>query len=653
MPAWGSLWRQCKALVGKLAVSFASQVLFVLHDHQNQAGFMTHVPEILLVNDDPAGLMAMESLLSSASPALGFSVSTARSGEEALRAVLLHDFAVILLDVNMPMMDGFETAEAIHSHPRSAMVPIIFITAHYADEMYRLKGYQKGAVDYLLTPVIPQILMSKISVFVELRRKNIELQGKTEELARLNEDLRVQTMQDLKRINAQLEAEVVERKQAEEMAKELAIRDALTGLFNRRSLIDHLEHALYLSQRHGKRFALLFLDLDKFKSINDTHSHEVGDKLLREVAARLNASIRESDIAARLGGDEFVILLEALGSFDDISNVANKVSRSLALEYRIDGVSIQSSASIGIATYPQDGETVQELMKHADLAMYHAKQRQRGTIQFFHEELHAEQMAHRRFHEEFEQALAGRAFMLHYQPRMNVRSGEVCAIEASLRWDHFRLGPIGAEKILQASPDRSMLLSLNDWMTTTACAQLKAWHEEGLLPPGVPLVINPAVNHLCPELVKQMVKIRDQLGMPAMSVHMHISDALLFPEFEHACGMLASLREAGIVLGIDGFGVGYSSLTVLRECSPSFLKIHASLIRTLENGANEALLAGILKLAQAMSLRVAVDGVDSRAQFDTLHGLGFEEFQGALFCEPVAASVLPEKLLTTTDRIAA
>lgn len=614
---------------------------------------MTHEPEILLVNDDPASLMAMESLLNDAASGMGFTVRTARSGEEALRAVLLHDFAVILLDVNMPIMDGFETAEVIHSHPRSAMVPIIFITAHYADEMYRLKGYQQGAVDYLLTPVIPQILMSKISVFVELRRKNIELQRKTEELADLNEDLRVQTMQDLKRVNSQLEAEVVERKQAEERAKELAIRDPLTGLFNRRSLVEHLEHALSLSLRHGRRFALLFLDLDKFKNINDTHSHEVGDKLLREVAARLNSSIRESDIAARLGGDEFVILLEALTSFDDISHVANKVSRSLAVEYRIDDIRIQSSASIGIATYPQDGNSVQALMKHADLAMYHAKQRQRGTIQFFHEGLHVEQIEHRQFQHEFERAMDKRDFIIHYQPRMDIRSGEVSAVEAFLRWQHSRLGLIGTDRILQASLDRNLLLSLNEWMVATACAQWKAWSEKGQIPRNIPIILNPIVTHLCPELTKQIIDAKERYGMANRSLHMHIPDALLSPERENSRNTLASLREAGIVLGIDGFGSGYSSLTALMACSPGFLKIHASLARTTEDEANSGLLSGILKLAQAISLRVAVDGVDSREQFNVLHGLGFEEFQGVLFSEAVIASALPERLHSTFNCLAA
>ena len=375
--------------------------------------------------------------------------------------------------------------------------------------------------------------------------------------------------------------------------------------------------------------------------------------MLREVAMRMNASIRESDIAARLGGDEFVILLEVLTSFDDISNVANKVSRVLAGEYRIDGIGIKSAASIGIATYPQDGKNIQTLMKNADRAMYHAKQRQRGSIQFFHEELNAEQMEHRQFQQEFELAIANMEFVLHYQPRMDVRTGAINAIEVFLRWQHPRLGLIGADRILQTSPDKNLLLALNEWTIATACAQWKKWREKEQLHSGIPLIINLEVIHLCSELIDLVISAGEIHDMPVSSLQVHVADALLFPELESSIGILELLRNAGIVMGINGFGIGYSSLTALRKCSPGFLKIHASLGRVIGSEADVALLAGILKLAQAMSVRVVVDGVDSMECLNTLHGLGFEEFQGALFCEPVDASVLPERLHTAFECVAA
>jgi PleD family two-component response regulator len=283
------------------------------------------IPKVLLVNDDQASLYALESLLLDAADQHLYELITAGSGKEALRQVLLHEFAVILLDVSMPGMDGFETAEAIHSHPRSAGTPIIFITAHYADELNRLKAYQKGAADYLFTPVIPQILQAKVAVFVEMAKKNMQLRIKTEELARLNQDLRVQRLQDLERINAELEQEIKERKLAEQRAHELSTRDALTNLLNRRALIQQLEHAVATSDRSGVGFALLFLDLDKFKPINDTYGHEAGDELLRQVAARLTAAVRVADIVARLGGDEFVVLIEGKSASANAARVGRKI----------------------------------------------------------------------------------------------------------------------------------------------------------------------------------------------------------------------------------------------------------------------------------------------------------------------------------------
>ncbi|UUZ48374.1 diguanylate cyclase [Massilia sp. B-10] len=345
------------------------------------------IPKVLLVNDDAASLFALESLLMAAPGDRDFELLTATSGSEALRQVLKHEFAVILLDVNMPGMDGFETAEAIHSHPRSSSVPIIFITAHYADEIHRLKAYQKGAADYLFTPVIPSVLQTKVGVFVDLTRKNLELQAKTDELSRLNQDLRVQRLQDLERINQELELEVAERKVAEQRANALSIRDPLTGLVNRRSLIQQLEHAVASADRSQSEFALLFLDLDKFKHINDTLGHEVGDELLRQVAARLLASVRVSDVVARLGGDEFVVLLEGAGAAANAARVARKIALAHSKAFDISHHRVHTSTSIGIGLYPQDATDAAQLMKNADTAMYHAKQNRRGSVEFFHEDL--------------------------------------------------------------------------------------------------------------------------------------------------------------------------------------------------------------------------------------------------------------------------
>lgn len=321
----------------------------------------------------------MASILSGATAQNEYEVLTAASGYEALRQVLRHDFAVILLDVKMPGMDGFETAEAIHLHPSSARVPIIFITAHFADEMRRLEGYETGAVDYLLTPVVPKILCAKVSVFVQLAKQRMELQEKTRELASLNSTLQMQRLQDLERANAQLQAEIIERKKAEQQAQELATKDPLTGLLNRRSLTEHLERAIIHAERHQEPLALLFLDLDKFKLINDSFGHQVGDELLVQVADRLSSSVRKSDLVARLGGDEFIVLIEGCKTPDVAQQVANKITDAIAAPCQIGGQTLCTATSIGIAMYPRDGQSADILMKCADTAMYAAKQQRRRT----------------------------------------------------------------------------------------------------------------------------------------------------------------------------------------------------------------------------------------------------------------------------------
>ena len=341
-------------------------------------------PKVLIVNDQPASLKVLQTVLENAPDSSSYQIVTATSGEEALREVLHHEFAVILLDVNMPGMDGFETVDVMRASGRGKDVPIIFITAYSPDDISRLlTGYQMGAVDFLFTPIVPQILQTKVAVFVQLVRKQFELQEKTRELEELNNDLRVQRLRELKESNAALEIEIIERRQAERRASELATRDVLTGLFNRRSLIDRTENAINRAARRKESMAILFLDLDKFKAVNDTFGHDVGDELLCLVASRIKSAVRESDVVARIGGDEFIVLLEGLSGREDAERLAKNILSANLQTCSIGPHRVVASASIGISMYPQNGSSAQELLKEADLAMYSAKQERCGSFQFF------------------------------------------------------------------------------------------------------------------------------------------------------------------------------------------------------------------------------------------------------------------------------
>ncbi|MBZ2209455.1 diguanylate cyclase [Massilia sp. R798] len=585
------------------------------------------IPKVLLVNDDAASLFALESLLTSATDLLNYELVTATSGHEALRKVLTHEFAVILLDVNMPGMDGFETAEAIHSHPRTSSVPIIFITAYFADEMHRLKAYQAGAADYLFTPVIPQVLQTKVAVFVDLTRKNLELRAKTDELSKLYQDLRVQRIQDLERINGELEQEVAERKLAEQRAHDLSIRDALTGLVNRRSLIQQLEHAVATCDRHQGECALLFLDLDRFKQVNDNLGHHIGDELLRQVAARLLSSVRVSDVVARLGGDEFVVLLEGKGAAANAARVARKISQAHARRFDIDNHAINTGTSIGIALYPQDADNAAALIRNADRAMYHAKQNQRGGIEFFREELNARETERALWTKELKDALENGEFSLAFLPRACVATGELRGIETQLAWRHPRHGLVDARQYVAEVPDRALLERVDDWTIGEACVQASQWRESAAELPALPVSVRLVSPGIGAPLAERILAHVRACKLPGDALELQLTEQMLAGRRD-LDAVLHGLHERGVQLAVDDFGSAGPGLGLLRTLPFSALRIDASLVHALDEKGGQDMLAALVHLARALGLRVLAKGVHTSAQLAALHSLACDEYHG-------------------------
>lgn len=605
-------------------------------------------PKVLLVNDDPAGLFALESLLAGEAVRLGYEIVGAGSGAEALRQVLRHEFAVIILDVNMPDMDGFAAAEAIHSHPRSSHVPIIFVTAHYADEINRLKGYQAGAADYMFTPLIPQILQTKVAVFVEMTKQNMQLREQAAELRKLNQDLRVQRMQDLERANRELELEIAERKLAEQRANALSTRDPLTGLVNRRSLIQQLEHAVAAAERHHNQFALLFLDLDRFKQVNDSFGHDVGDELLRQVAARITSSVRMADVVARLGGDEFVVLIEGKTPAANAARVARKIAQAHARPFDIGGRGIYTSTSIGIALYPQDGANARLLMKNADLAMYHAKQERDvagAGVRFFHEELNRREKEHELWTSELRHALIGGQLLLHYQPQVDLASGQVRTVEAQLAWNHPRIGLIAAERFLPCIHDRGLLERLDTWTIVTACEQAAAWRAAPSGLERATLAINLASPQLTTETPARLVAEVRKLRLPPGAMMLELNEDLLAAHHNALEPLLRQLQAGGVRVALDEFGHSRSSLAACKKLGLDQMKIDRAFIRNIgDDEGGTDMVAAIIHLARALRMQVVALGVDSAQQLAVLNTLGCDSYQGEFFCTPLPASDLMHRL---------
>lgn len=321
-------------------------------------------PKILAVDDNPANLLVIRRVLAK----LDVDVVEAACGNDALKATLDDEFALVLLDVYMPDINGFEVAEILSQEETTRQTPIIFVTATYADDVHRLKGYGFGAVDYMAKPLEATILLSKVQVFLELYRHRVALRDALSELSERNR---------------QLEIEVEQRKQMEQEMRHLAMHDMLTGLPNRALFMDRLESAHHRAQRHGGMFALVYVDVDRFKEVNDTWGHGAGDAVLIELAARLRGALRENDTVARLGGDEFALVLEELDDISDAHRLMERVTQSLQapMRYLRDGeeLTLAIAASIGVAAYPADGAEVDALLHAADQAMYLIK-RSRDTV---------------------------------------------------------------------------------------------------------------------------------------------------------------------------------------------------------------------------------------------------------------------------------
>lgn len=603
------------------------------------------IPKVLLVNDHYPTLLGLQSLLGTSAKELGYEVVTASSGQEALREVLKHQFAVILLDISMPGLDGFETAQLVHSRDLSASTPIIFITAHYADELNRLKGYELGAVDFLISPVVPDVLLSKVAVFVELAKKNIVLQRKSEEIEELYSNLQVQQMLELKRHNERLQIEIEERKLAENRAHDLATKDSLTGLLNRRSLIEALKNCVINTARRKELLAVMFLDMDKFKAINDTLGHDVGDSLLIEVAKRISGSVREIDLVARLGGDEFVVVVNAMSSISDAVKIADKILAATESAMRIGAYSVKVSLSIGISMFPQDGDTAEDLMKNADLAMYHTKKETQGEVQFYSDKLNARLIAHRRLEHELQLALKNNEFELYYQPKIQLGTNIITGLEGLIRWHHPTRGLLQSQEFIETATESGIIIELGDWVIAAACAQIRRWKDAMHPTLNVPIAVNIAVPQIRPELIQSIEASLAQYDIPASYLQLEITESLLIRDLNRTRAILDKIHQAGVTIAIDDFGTGYSSLSLLKSLPIDVLKIDQSFVHNLETDANDSIIvAAIANMGQALGLLVVAEGAETEGQLKILQNLQCDEYQGYLFSKPLNAIELEKRL---------
>jgi diguanylate cyclase (GGDEF)-like protein/PAS domain S-box-containing protein len=439
-------------------------------------------------------------------------------------------------------------------------------------------------------------------------------------------------------------ADISQMKRSEAELDHLAHHDPLTELPNRLLLNARLEYAIQRAHRENSSLAVLFLDLDRFKTVNDSLGHPVGDQLLKSVAALLGACVRSEDTVARLGGDEFVILLEGVGDSGAAADIAEKILNALNKRYDLNGQAVFVSASIGISIYPADGRDGTTLLKNADAALYRSKEEGRNTFRFYSAEL--TRVAHDRLNLESElrRAIEQKEFVLYYQPQVDVSSGAIVGAEALVRWQHPQFGIISPLRFIPLAEETGLILQLGDWVLNAACEQLQTWLDSGLPPITLAVNLSPRqFQHR--DLVNQLRTVLDATGLPPRLLELELTEGAIMERGEAAVATLQELKDLGLRLSIDDFGTGYSSLAYLRRFPIDTLKIDRSFMRDIprDTGAME-IASTIIVMAHNLHMRVLAEGVETREQLDFLQRNGCDSYQGFLSSRPVTAESF-EKLL--------
>ncbi len=432
--------------------------------------------------------------------------------------------------------------------------------------------------------------------------------------------------------------DISERKAAEESIARLAHYDTLTGLFNRFSLQSRLAQAVTRAKREKRLLAVLFIDMDRFKSINDTLGHAVGDALLVEVARRLRENMRESDIAARFGGDEFVAVLTEVENRAAAEAVAYKILRSLGSTYQIGEHKLHSSPSIGLAFFPDDAENIDVLMKNADISMYYAKEHGRNNVQIFSKDMNDQANVRVQMERDLQVALAESQFELHYQPQLDARNGRITGFEALVRWHHPNDGMVLPAKFIPLAEETGLILPISDWVMGEACRQLRLWRDMGFA--DIKIAVNiPAQRLRSPSLLVNVALILEKHGLKGVDLELEVTESVAMSEPEASIGQLNALRIMGVSLSIDDFGTGYSSLSYLKLLPVHTLKLDQSFVRDIETDKNDAsICVATITMAHNLGLHVVSEGVETEAQRDFLVGQGCDYLQGYLFSRPVPAA---------------
>lgn len=560
---------------------------------------------ILIVDDEVQNRKLLEALLRPE----GYLTVCAATGEEALALIDKHPPDLILLDVMMPGMDGYQVAKAIKADPATSAIPIIMVTAQ-VDRSARLAGLEAGAEEFLTKPV------DRAELWIRVRNL-----------------LRLKAFADfLKNHNALLEKEVFERTAA---LMRLAHYDPLTGLLNRTLFYETLRTTLARAFDKEWMVAVLFIDIDHFKIVNDTLGHAMGDELLRQFGNRLSKCLRARDIVSRMGGDEFALLLVIRGGLQGVTTATNKILGVLRAPFDLNGREVTVTASIGITLHPDDASDPETLLKYADTAMYQAKHAGRNTFRFFTPEMNIAALSRLELETALRRALQRNEFVLHYQPKVQLRTGRICGLEALLRWERPGHGLVSPADFIPVLEETGLIVGVGTWVIDSACRQITQWKRASVEPIQISVNVSPR-QFLEGDLEGDVAKALFEHGIAADLLELELTESSLMANTDRTIASLQALKQLGVQISIDDFGTGYSSLAYLRRFSIDKLKIDIAFVQDITHNPDAAAIAlTIISMAHTLKLEVIAEGVETAAQLAYLRRHGCDQIQGYHFSPPL------------------